>query len=380
MGKGLPGESFYLPLRESAIEAGVRTRSLARVTRLVVDESGSVVGVEAQVVEDAFAATVLRGLYQTAMALRNYSPQTARACYARIFEIEATKSTRKLFRANGGVILSAGGFIYNRAMIDEHAPAYRPGMPLGTVADDGAGIRLGQSVGGAVDLMERVSAWRFINPPEAFTRGILIDKQGERYINEMMYGAAVGEAMVEHHGGKAILILDDAMKREARRQCKPGQAQWFQRAPALLNLWFNRKEGKTLEELAAQIKVPAENLARAVEEYNRGVEAKSDRLGKPEIALQKIEKGPFHAIDCSIDSKRFPCPTLTLGGLVVDERTGAVMGADERPIAGLYAAGRTAVGVCSRQYVSGLSIADCVYSGRRAGDAAARNLEAAAAE
>ena len=32
----------------------------------------------------------------------------------------------------------------------------------------------------------------------------------------------------------------------------------------------------------------------------------------------------------------------------------------------LYAAGRNAVGVCSRQYVSGLSIADCVYSGLRA--------------
>ena len=41
-------------------------------------------------------------------------------------------------------------------------------------------------------------------------------------------------------------------------------------------------------------------------------------------------------------------------------------------IPGLYAAGRNAVGVCSRQYVSGLSIADCVYSGRRAGGAAAR--------
>ena len=49
-------------------------------------------------------------------------------------------------------------------------------------------------------------------------------------------------------------------------------------------------------------------------------------------------------------------------------------------IPGLYAAGRTAVGVCSRQYVSGLSIADCVYSGRRAGGAAARGEVYAAAD
>jgi len=41
-------------------------------------------------------------------------------------------------------------------------------------------------------------------------------------------------------------------------------------------------------------------------------------------------------------------------------------------IEGLYAAGRTAVGICSEQYVSGLSIADCVFSGRRAGRHAAQ--------
>ena len=35
------------------------------------------------------------------------------------------------------------------------------------------------------------------------------------------------------------------------------------------------------------------------------------------------------------------------------------------------AAGRTAVGIPSRSYVSGLSIADCIYSGRRAGKHAA---------
>jgi predicted oxidoreductase len=58
---------------------------------------------------------------------------------------------------------------------------------------------------------------------------------------------------------------------------------------------------------------------------------------------------------------------MTLGGLVVDEDTGQVLRADGSVIEGLYAAGRNAVGVCSQSYVSGLSIADCVFSGRRAG-------------
>jgi len=38
---------------------------------------------------------------------------------------------------------------------------------------------------------------------------------------------------------------------------------------------------------------------------------------------------------------------------------------------GLYAAGRNAVGVSSHSYVSGLSIADCIFSGRNAGRHAA---------
>jgi succinate dehydrogenase/fumarate reductase flavoprotein subunit len=88
--------------------------------------------------------------------------------------------------------------------------------------------------------------------------------------------------------------------------------------------------------------------------------------------MHSMRSGPYYAINAGIRSKRFPCPTLTLGGLVVDERTGHVKNEAGGVIPGLFAAGRNAVGVCSRQYVSGLSIADCVYSGRRAGGAAAR--------
>jgi 3-oxo-5alpha-steroid 4-dehydrogenase len=71
-----------------------------------------------------------------------------------------------------------------------------------------------------------------------------------------------------------------------------------------------------------------------------------------------------------------PVPVLTLGGLVVAESTGQVRrSGGGGGVPGLYAAGRTAVGLCSRSYVSGLSLADCVFSGRRAG----RHAAAAAA-
>jgi 3-oxo-5alpha-steroid 4-dehydrogenase len=66
---------------------------------------------------------------------------------------------------------------------------------------------------------------------------------------------------------------------------------------------------------------------------------------------------------------------MSLGGLVVDEGTGQVLADEGAPVAGLFAAGRTAAGICSRSYVSGLSLADCVFSGRRAGRAAAEVKE-----
>ena len=372
-GAGLPGESFYEPLRESAHRAGIQVEYETRVTRLVIDSKNRVLGVEYRQIEKGLWSKLYRKLNQAGIAIVKYNPKVAAKLRKRCFQIEADHSVVKRARALNGVILAAGGFIYNRDMVKEIAPKYRSGMPLGTASDNGSGILLGQSVGGKTDLMDRISAWRFINPPEAFAKGMIINQNGERYINEFMYGAAVGEAMVEHNDGVAILVINGELKKLAREQCKPGKAQWFQRAPALLNLWFNSKEAKSVEELAKVAKVPVETLRKTLDEYNDAAEGKiADRFDKGADRMHAMRNGPYFAINAGIKSKRFPCPTLTLGGLAVDERTGQVKSEGGGVIPGLYAAGRNAVGVCSRQYVSGLSIADCVYSGRRAGGAAAR--------
>jgi 3-oxo-5alpha-steroid 4-dehydrogenase len=85
-------------------------------------------------------------------------------------------------------------------------------------------------------------------------------------------------------------------------------------------------------------------------------------------APEPFGKPPYSLINVSVRAGfGYPCPMLTLGGLVVDEDTGQVRG-----VAGLYAAGRSAVGVCSDSYVSGLALADCVFSGRRAGQHVAK--------
>ncbi len=94
-------------------------------------------------------------------------------------------------------------------------------------------------------------------------------------------------------------------------------------------------------------------------------------MGKPAQYLAALKQGPWYALDCRVDGM-VRNPSITLGGLCVDETSGEVLATNGGKVTGLYAAGRAAVGVASHSYVSGLSIADCIFSGRRAGGHAAR--------
>ena len=83
-----------------------------------------------------------------------------------------------------------------------------------------------------------------------------------------------------------------------------------------------------------------------------------------------MTSAPFYAFNLSLLNRYGFSGSMPYGGLTVEEETGAVTRADGSVIDGLYAAGRTAVGVCSGANFSGLSIADTVFSGRRAARAA----------
>jgi 3-oxo-5alpha-steroid 4-dehydrogenase len=136
-------------------------------------------------------------------------------------------------------------------------------------------------------------------------------------------------------------------------------------------LSVDRVSAPTLAAVADKAGIDADALAVTVKDYNAAATAGApDPAGKAPELVRTLEHPPYSLIDCSIRHRMAqPAPMLTLGGLVVDEGTGQVRRADGSPVPGLYAAGRTAVGVCSNSYVSGLSLADCVFSGRRAGHA-----------
>lgn len=373
LGKGLPGASLYEPLRQAAIRLGVETRYSSRVTRLLVNNSNDVVGFEMHCLDPrSLAGRRHTWLHRWAKRVAPFAPRLALRMRDALARIEIAHGALKLVRVLRGTILAAGGFVMNRAMVEHYAAPYRRGMPLGQTGCDGSGIRLGTGAGAGVDRMDRVSAWRFINPPLAFAYGMLVDRKGHRYVNEMQYGATIGHQMVQAHNGEALLILDAEGVRAARKQSGPGKAQWFQWVPALINIYTNARRAPTIAALARACRIDPDNLTQTLARYNAAAAGEhDDAYGKDREHMRQLSP-PFVAIDCSINSKRFPCPTLTLGGLVVDEVTGQVRG-DNGPVGGLFAAGRNAVGISSELYVSGLSLADCVFSGRRAGAHAARD-------
>jgi 3-oxo-5alpha-steroid 4-dehydrogenase len=369
-GKGTSGKAVFAPLRRAVEQRGVRIQGLTRAEELVTDDSGAVVGVVCSTIDGAPAHVVRRYRWMAGKVgkLNLWYRPAGRALSRRLERIEHRYGRRWTVQARRGVVLAAGGFAFNREMVREHAAPYAPGLPLGTLGDDGSGILMGRSVGGATKHMDRASAWRFYTPPSALAKGVLLGPDGQRVCNEALYGAAVAEAVIHEHGGTAHLLVDQRILAEARKQV-PKQTLWFQRLQTITMFGSGRTEGASVAEAAAKVGIDAAVAERTVAAYNEVARAGSeDPLGKPDDQVQEIAEPPFSLIDISVRSSvGFPCPTMTLGGLVVDEVTGQVLGEDGQVVPGLYAAGRTAAGICSNSYVSGLSLADCVYSGRRAG-------------
>ena len=373
-GRGTSGKALFGPLRAAVESRGIRVQAQTRAASLVTDDAGRVVGVRCLTMAGAPARVVRehRILSRRVGKLNLWYRPLGKKVTARLTRLEERYARPWTVRATNGVVLSAGGFSFNREMVREHAPAYAPGLPLGTVGDDGAGIRLGSEAGGATRNLDRMSAWRFFTPPSALAKGVLLGPDGSRVCNEALYGAAVAEHVIHEHGGQAYLLVDQKILDEARGQI-PSQTLWFQRLQLKTALGSARLEAPSVGDVAAKAGIDAAAAEATLAAYNEMARAADeDPMGKHPEQVQPLETGPFSLVDISIrKSVKFPCPTMTLGGLVVDEATGAVLDAAGAPVAGLYAAGRTAAGLCATSYVSGLSLADCVFSGRRAGRAAA---------
>src|SRR5579863_5011041 len=297
------GWGIWKPLAAAALAAGVRFEKYTEVRQLIIDRQGGVVGVKALSIPAGSAAArrfarytryanKLLELLPPVIPLAAVTIGLARRYLAAAGRIEAEERVTRFIRARRGVVLSAGGFILNSVMVEHYAPLYRRGLPNGTLGDTGSGIRLGQSVGGAVGSMDRVTGWCNINPPAAWVRGIVVNRDGARISHEGVYGSTLGDAVVRSPEGIAYLIIDERLYGESRKQIARGaEIVKYQRQVARLNLLLNRRSAPTPAALARLIGIDAQGLERTVEAYNRAARGESaDAFGKAREEMGVLEQ------------------------------------------------------------------------------------------
>lgn len=370
------GRELWRHLRDAALGLGVTVLPMTRVDDLVLGEDG-VREVRCRTWIDDGSAAVARYRKLSAIGAKftNWVPPIGRSLNSVADRLWRRGAQPRTFTART-VILAAGGFVFNHDMLLRHSPAFAQVRPLGTTGDNGEGIALGVNAGGATAHLDRVTAWRFLTPPSAMIEGITVGLNGERIANEDLYGATHSEVMVRKFGGKGFLIVDADIWKRARTQLLDQTDVFFQRLQLVGLLSTGHRKASTLEELAGKLGISSSGLTATVHAYNHAIATGTeDPAHKAADLRAPIARGPFYGIDISIrPSLTYPAPGLTLGGLKVDGESGLVLTEEGETIPGLYAAGRTAVGVCSNSYVSGLALADCVFSGKRAGEHAARSV------
>jgi 3-oxo-5alpha-steroid 4-dehydrogenase len=271
--------------------------------------------------------------------------------------IASIEGEERAFRARRGVILTTGGFIFNKEMVERFAPDLaRCNFPIGSrTGCDGSGIRMGMGVGGAaINMSEGLMTTPFF-PPTTHIKGLLVNAQGNRFVNEDCYHGRVTDAILRKADGRAYLIVDDALYDE-ENQFIPYKIAGM---------------GETIEEVEAELGIPKGRLVHTFEAYNKSAAKGEDPTHHKAVKwLTPLDNPPYAALDFSVDNSLWAA--LTLGGLDT-KPSGEVLTVDGRIVPGLYAAGRSSAGLTrsGSHYASGMSIGGGSFFGRLAARAAA---------
>ena len=253
------------------------------------------------------------------------------------------------------VVIAAGGFVMNPEMVAAHTPklAEKP-FVLGNTYDDGLGIRLGVSAGGATKHMDQVFITAPVYPPSILLTGIIVNNLGQRFVTEDSYHSRTSGFVMDQPGSAAFLIVDEAH---------------MQRPELPLIQFIDGWE--TVEEMEGALDIPKGNLVATLNRYNeyaaRGEDP--DFHKQPEF-LAPQDNGPWGAFDLTLGKAMYS--GFTVGGLATTV-DGQVLGEDGSVVPGLYAAGACASNIAQdgKGYASGTQLGEGSFFGRRAGTHAA---------
>lgn len=262
-----------------------------------------------------------------------------------------------VFRATRGVLLASGGFEQNTAMVEQYVPLLRSTYVQGGQYADGLSIRLGAAVGAALEHMESAFVTSPFYPPEQLLKGILVNRDGRRFVAEDSYHSRSSIAAIHQPDGVAYLILDSTIFAY----------------PDFASLTNQRLvDGfETVAEMEAGLDLPPGSLEATLKSYNtHAADGDDPEFHKGPKWLKPLTEGPYAAFDLSVG--RAVYTGFSLGGLKVSP-DGRVLTPGSEPIPGLYAAGACASNIAldSNGYASGTCLGEASFFGRRAGRHAA---------
>lgn len=273
-------------------------------------------------------------------------------------------------RAVRGVLLATGGFEQNAEMRQQYQRApIGTDWTVGSPGNTGDGILAGAAAGGVLALMD--DAWWgpsiplasgpvFCLAERSLPGSLFVNAAGERFVNEAAPYVDAVHAMYDRHTDDnphipCWMITDQRYRNRyvftGMPPRKPLPRRWYKSGVVF--------KADSLGELAGQIGVSADGLAKTVDKFNefartgkdtdfgRGDSAYDHYYGdpncKPNPNLAPLTQPPFYAI------KIVPGDLGTKGGLRTDDRA-RVLHADGSVIGGLYAAGNTSAMVMGRSY------------------------------
>jgi fumarate reductase flavoprotein subunit len=257
------------------------------------------------------------------------------------------------------VVLATGGFSRDNRRVAVHDPSLKGFQSTNHPGATGEGLDVATRAGAAMRDLEHIQAHPTYSPvggvmiTEA-VRGngaILVNRDGARFVNEIGTRDIVSAAILAQRGGSAYLVFDETVRRSLK------QIEGYRELHIVI-------EGRSLDDLADRLQVPATVLTATVAGYNEAVAAGRDPLFARGNMPHPLTQPPVYAIEVA------PAVHHTMGGVVIDT-TATVRGTDGLPVAGLYAAGEVTGGVHGANRLGGNAMTDIVAFGRIAGEQAA---------
>lgn len=304
---------------------------------------------------------------------------------------------RVTIQSKQGVILSCGGFEANREMQKKYWKL-DPIFSAANRGNTGDGIKMAQSAGADLSHMwhfhgsygfkhtdenfpyalrvKRLPDWTpGSTPTDVKMAWILLDKQGERFMNECQpYVQDTGARDFDHYDLinldfpriPAWLIFDE----EARKLYPMGQSvmndpdfepyEWSQDNFKEVDNGILQK-AESLDELALLLNVPKERLAESLQQWNQQCETGHDpQFSRPSGTMVPVKTPPFYV------GQVWPVVNNTQGGPVHDEHQ-RVLTPFGKPIPRLYVAGELG-SIWSFLYLAGGNLSECFITGKCAGE------------